>query len=206
MRLGGGKGETPLKGTRVALALASGRVLISRVAAIGENGLMALELPMPSVLGPGAEVELRWSDGDRRLTLPARVVPPTPDGRLCLQGASGPRKDKTRRGARRFAVGLDARIRVEKAQGFLPGHQLRAKTVDVSLTGFAIASDEPFAKGDRLRITFFGPLGQIGPDTAGQVERVARLLGSTQTTVGVRFVDPPKPLIGELRKLLAQLG
>ena len=70
-------------GSQVALRLASGRVLNSRVHALDEAAIV-LALPHPSALAEGTLLEIAWSVGPKWYSLSSSVATAGADGRLRL--------------------------------------------------------------------------------------------------------------------------
>jgi hypothetical protein len=198
-------GDVPPVGSQVALRLASGRILGSRVQALDEAAIV-LGLPHPSALAEGTLLEVAWSIGPKWYSLSSSVATAGADGRLRLLPARAPTEQKNRRSEARYPLVLGVRISVEKARALRPGGDLRAKTEDVSLGGVSFTADADLAVGDLLRLTMLGPEGQIGNDTRGRVVRATRRPGSTGTSVGIAFDHPPGALTSALRRLIWSQG
>jgi hypothetical protein len=198
-------GDVPPVGSQVALRLASGRILGSRVQALDEAAIV-LGLPHPSALAEGTLLEVAWSIGPKWYSLSSSVATAGADGRLRLLPARAPTEQKNRRSEARYPLVLGVRISVEKARSLRPGGDLRAKTEDVSLGGVSFTVDGDLAVGDMLRLTMLGPEGQIGNDTRGRVVRATRRPGSTGTSVGIAFDHPPGALTSALRRLIWSQG
>jgi hypothetical protein len=55
-------------------------------------------------------------------------------------------------------------------------------------------------------VTVLGAEGQIGNDTRARIVRATRRPGSTGTSVGIEFHDPPGALTSALRRLIWSQG
>ena len=194
-------GDVPAVGSQVALRLASGRVLGTKVHAVDETAIV-LALPHPSALAEGTLLEIAWSIGPKWYSLASSVAAATADKRLRLLPAKAASEQKNRRSEARYRLALNIRAKVERGRTLNPGTELRAKTEDVSLGGIAFTVDADLMLGDRLRVTMFGADGQIGSDTEGHVVRATRRPGSTATSVGIAFDSPPGSLTSALRRII----
>ena len=198
-------GDVPPVGSQVALRLASGRVLNSRVHALDDSAIV-LGLPHPSALAEGTLLEIAWSVGPKWYSLSSSVSTAGEDGRLRLLPARAASEQKNRRSEPRYQLVLGVRVRVERSRALRPGNELRAKTEDVSLGGVSFTVDADLAVGDILRLTMLGAEGQIGNDTKGRVVRATRRPGSAGINVGVAFDHPPGALTSALRRLIWSQG
>lgn len=194
-------GDVPPVGSQVALRLASGRVLGTKVQALDEAAIV-LALPHPSALAEGTLLEIAWSSGPKWFSLSSSVASAGADGRLRLLPARAASEQKNRRSEPRYRLALGVRVTVEKGRTLRPGSELRSKTEDVSLGGISFTVDGDLAIGDALRVTMLGAEGQIGNDTKGRVVRATRRPGATATSVGVAFDHPPGALTSALRRLI----
>ena len=150
----------PSAGAQVALRLASGRVLGTKVQALDESAIV-LALPHPSALAEGTLLEIAWSSGPKWYSLASSVGPAGKDGKLRLLPARAANEQKNRRSEPRYRLALGVRVKVEKGRTLRPGSELRTKTEDVSLGGISFTADADLAIGDVLRLTM---LGADGPD------------------------------------------
>jgi hypothetical protein len=198
-------GDVPPAGSQVALRLASGRVLGTKVHAI-DDAAIVLALPHPSALAEGTLLEVAWSSGPKWFSLSSSVAAASADGKLRLLPARAASEQKNRRSEPRYRLALGVRVTVERGRTLRPGNELRSKTEDVSLGGISFSVEADLAIGDRLRVTMLGTDGQIGNDTKGHVVRATRRPGSTATSVGVAFDDPPRALTSALRRLIWSQG
>jgi PilZ domain len=198
-------GDVPATGAQVALRLASGRVLGTKVHALDESAIV-LALPHPSALAEGTLLEIAWSSGPKWYSLSSSVGPAGKDGKLRLLPARATSEQKNRRSEPRYRLALGVRIKVEKGRTLRPGSELRTKTEDVSLGGISFTADADLAIGDMLRLTMLGADGQIGNDTRGRVVRATRRPGATATSVGVAFDHPPGALTSALRRIIWSQG
>jgi hypothetical protein len=198
-------GDVPAAGAQVALRLASGRVLGTKVQALDESAIV-LALPHPSALAEGTLLEIAWSSGPKWYSLASSVGPAGKDGKLRLLPARAANEQKNRRSEPRYRLALGVRIKVEKGRTLRPGSELRTKTEDVSLGGISFTADADLAIGDVLRLTMLGADGQIGNDTRGRIVRASRRPGATATSVGVAFEHPPGALTSALRRLIWSQG
>jgi hypothetical protein len=198
-------GDVPPAGAQVALRLASGRVLGTRVEAL-DDAAIVLALPHPSALAEGTLLEIAWSSGPKWYSLASSVATAGADGRLRLLPAKAANEQKNRRSEPRYPLALGVRVTVEKGRTLRPGNELRSKTDDVSLGGISFAVDADVHIGDLLRITMLGDEGQIGNDTRGKIVRATRRPGATVTSVGVAFSNPPGALTSALRRLIWSQG
>jgi hypothetical protein len=194
-------GDVPPVGSQVALRLASGRVLGTKVHAVDETAIV-LALPHPSALAEGTLLEIAWSIGPKWYSLASSVAAASADKRLRLLPAKAANEQKNRRSEARYLLALNIRAKVERGRTLNPGTELRAKTEDVSLGGISFTVDADLTLGDRLRVTMFGADGQIGSDTEGHVVRATRRPGSTATSVGIAFDQPPGALTSALRRII----
>jgi hypothetical protein len=194
-------GDVPPVGSQVALRLASGRLLGTKVHAVDEAAIV-LALPHPSALAEGTLLEIAWSIGPKWYSLASSVAPASADKRLRLLPAKAANEQKNRRSEARYRLALNIRVKVERGRTLRPGTELRAKTEDVSLGGISFTVEEDLLLGDKLRVTMFGAEGQIGNDTQGHVVRAIRRPGSTATSVGVAFDNPPGALTSALRRII----
>jgi hypothetical protein len=198
-------GDVPPAGSQVALRLASGRVLGTKVQAL-DDAAIVLALPHPSALAEGTLLEIAWSSGPKWYSLSSSVASAGADGRLRLLPARAANEQKNRRSEPRYRLALGVRITVEKGRKLRPGSELRSKTEDVSLGGISFTVEGELAIGDLLRVTMLGAEGQIGNDTKGRVVRATRRPGATATSVGVAFDHPPGALTSALRRLIWSQG
>jgi hypothetical protein len=198
-------GDVPSAGAQVALRLASGRVLGTKVEAL-DDAAIVLALPHPSALAGGTLLEIAWSSGPKWYSLASSVATAGADGRLRLLPARAANEQKNRRSEPRYRLALDVRVTVEKGRTLHPGTELRSKTEDVSLGGISFTVDADVHIGDTLRITMLGAEGQIGNDTRGMIVRATRRPGATATSVGVAFDHPPGALTSALRRLIWSQG
>jgi PilZ domain len=198
-------GDVPPVGSQVALRLASGRVLNSRVHGLAEAAIV-LGLPHPSALAEGTLLEIAWSIGPKWYSLSSSVASAGADGRLRLLPARAASEQKNRRSEPRYSLVLGVRVSVERSRALRPGNELRAKTEDVSLGGISFTVDADLAVGDLLRLTMLGAEGQIGNDTRGRVVRATRRPGSAGINVGIAFDHPPGALTSALRRLIWSQG
>jgi hypothetical protein len=198
-------GDVPSAGAQVALRLASGRVLGTRVHALDESAIV-LALPHPSALAEGTLLEIAWSSGPKWYSLASSVGTAGKDGKLRLLPARAANEQKNRRSEPRYRLALGVRVKVERGRTLRPGSELRSKTEDVSLGGISFTADADLAVGDMLRLTMLGADGQIGNDTRGRVVRASRRPGATATSVGVAFDHPPGALTSALRRLIWSQG
>jgi hypothetical protein len=198
-------GDVPVKGAQVALRLASGRVLSTKVHALDATAIV-LALPQPSALAAGTSLEVAWSVGPKWYSLASAVGPAGPDGLLRLMPARASSEEKNRRAEPRYPLSLGFRLRVEKARVLRPGTELRGRTEDVSLGGVSFTLESELATGDTLKLTLLGPEGQIGNDTAGRVVRASRRPGAIGTSLGVAFDHPPGALTSALRRMIWSQG
>jgi PilZ domain len=194
-------GDVPLVGSQVALRLASGRVLGTKVHAVDEAAIV-LALPHPSALAEGTLLEIAWSIGPKWYSLSSSVAAASADNRLRLLPAKAANEQKNRRSEARYRLALTIRAKVERGRTLKPGTELRTKTEDVSLGGISFTVDDDLMLGDKLRVTMFGADGQIGSDTQGHVVRATRRPGSTATSVGIAFDNPPGALTSALRRII----
>jgi hypothetical protein len=198
-------GDVPAAGAQVALRLASGRVLGTRVQAL-DDAAIVLALPHPSALAEGTLLEIAWSSGPKWFSLSSSVASAGADGRLRLLPARAASEQKNRRSEPRYRLALGVRVTVEKGRTLRPGSELRSKTEDVSLGGISFTVEAELAIGDLLKVTMLGAEGQIGNDTKGRVVRATRRPGATATSVGVAFDHPPGALTSALRRLIWSQG
>jgi hypothetical protein len=198
-------GDVPSVGAQVALRLASGRVLGTRVHALDATAIV-LGLPHPSALAEGTLLEVAWSVGPKWYSLASTVAQAGGDGLLRLLPARVASEQKNRRSEARYRVALSLRIRVEKGRTLRPGTDLRAKTEDVSLGGVSFTVEADVAIGDVLKLTVLGPEGQIGTDTLGRIVRATRRPGAVGISVGVAFDHPPGALTSALRRIIWSQG
>ena len=198
-------GDVPAAGAQVALRLASGRVLGTKVQALDESAIV-LALPHPSALAEGTLLEIAWSSGPKWYSLASSVGPAGKDGKLRLLPARAANEQKNRRSEPRYRLALGVRVKVEKGRTLRPGSELRTKTEDVSLGGISFTADADLAIGDVLRLTMLGADGQIGNDTRGRIVRASRRPGATATSVGVAFDHPPGALTSALRRIIWSQG
>lgn len=198
-------GDVPAKGAQVALRLASGRVLGTRVHALDDSAIV-LALPHPSALAEGTLLEIAWSSGPKWYSLASSVGAAGSDGKLRLLPARAASEQKNRRSEPRYRLALGVRIKVERGRTLRAGSELRSKTEDVSLGGISFTADADLAIGDVLRLTLLGGDGQIGNDTRGRIVRASRRPGATATSVGVAFDHPPGALTSALRRLIWSQG
>ena len=198
-------GDVPPAGSQVALRLASGRVLGTKVQAL-DDAAIVLALPHPSALAEGTLLEIAWSSGPKWYSLSSSVGSAGADGRLRLLPARAASEQKNRRSEPRYRLALGVRVTVERGRTLRPGSELRSKTEDVSLGGISFAVEADLAIGDLLKVTMLGAEGQIGNDTKGRVVRATRRPGSTATNVGVAFDHPPGALTSALRRLIWSQG
>jgi hypothetical protein len=198
-------GDVPSVGAQVALRLASGRVLGTRVHALDATAIV-LGLPHPSALAEGTQLEVAWSVGPKWYSLASTVAVAGADGLLRLMPARVASEQKNRRSEARYRIALGVRIRVEKGRTLRPGTDLRAKTEDVSLGGVSFTVEADLAVGDVLKLTMLGPEGQIGNDTQGRIVRATRRPGAVGTSVGVVFEHPPGALTSALRRIIWSQG
>jgi hypothetical protein len=198
-------GDVPAVGSQVAVRLASGRVLSTKVASL-DSFAIVLALPQPSALAEGAALEVAWSVGPKWYSLASTVGPAGSDGLLRLLPARVSSEEKNRRAEARYRLALNLRIRVEKGRELRPGTDLRAKTEDVSLGGVSFTAEADLAVGDVLKLTLLGAEGQIGADTLGRIVRAGRRPGAIGTSVGVAFANPPGALTSALRRMIWSQG
>jgi hypothetical protein len=198
-------GDVPSAGAQVALRLASGRVLGTKVHALDESAIV-LALPHPTALAEGTLLEIAWSSGPKWYSLASSVGTAGKDGKLRLLPARAASEQKNRRSEARYRLALGVRVKVERGRTLRPGSELRTTTEDVSLGGISFTADADLAIGDMLRLTMLGADGQIGNDTRGRVVRASRRPGATATSVGVAFVDPAGALTSALRRLIWSQG
>jgi hypothetical protein len=198
-------GDVPPAGSQVALRLASGRVLGTKVEAL-DDAAIVLALPHPSALAEGTLLEIAWSSGPKWYSLASSVATAGADGRLRLLPARAASEQKNRRSEPRYRLALGVRVTVEKGRKLRPGSELRSKTEDVSLGGISFTVDADVHIGDLLRVTMLGTEGQIGNDTRGKIVRATRRPGATATSVGVVFDHPPGALTSALRRLIWSQG
>ena len=198
-------GDVPPTGSQVALRLASGRVLGTKVEAL-DDAAIVLALPHPSALAEGTLLEIAWSSGPKWYSLASSVGTAGPDGRLRLLPARAANEQKNRRSEPRYRLALGVRVTVEKGRTLRPGSELRSKTEDVSLGGISFTVDADVHVGDLLRVTMLGSEGQIGNDTRARIVRATRRPGATATSVGVAYDHPPGALTSALRRLIWSQG
>jgi hypothetical protein len=198
-------GDVPPAGAQVALRLASGRVLGTKVQALDEAAIV-LALPHPSALAEGTLLEIAWSSGPKWFSLSSSVASAGTDGRLRLLPARAANEQRNRRSEPRYILALGVRVTVERGTRMRSGSELRSTTEDVSLGGISFTVEADLAVGDMLRVTMLGPEGQIGHDTKGKVVRATRRPGATATSVGVSFDHPPGALTSALRRLIWSQG
>jgi hypothetical protein len=197
--------DVPPTGSQVALRLASGRALGTKVEAL-DNAAIVLALPRPSALAEGTLLEIAWSSGPKWYSLASSVGAAGADGRLRLLPARAASEQKNRRSEPRYRLALGVRVTVEKGRTLRPGSELRSKTEDVSLGGISFTVDADVHLGDLLRVTMLGSEGQIGNDTRAKIVRATRRPGATATSVGVAFDHPPGALTSALRRLIWSQG
>jgi hypothetical protein len=198
-------GDVPPTGSQVALRLASGRVLGTKVEAL-DDAAIVLALPHPSALAEGTLLEIAWSSGPKWYSLASSVGAAGADGRLRLLPARAASEQKNRRSEPRYRLALGVRVTVEKGRTLRPGSELRSTTEDVSLGGISFTVDADAHVGDLLRATMLGAEGQIGNDTRARIVRATRRPGATATSVGVAFDHPPGALTSALRRLIWSQG
>jgi hypothetical protein len=198
-------GDVPPIGAQVALRLASGRVLGTRVHALDATAIV-LGLPHPSALAEGTLLEVAWSVGPKWYSLASTVGSAGSDGRLRLLPARAASEQKNRRAEARYRLALGLRIRVERSKDLRPGTDLQAKTEDVSLGGISFTVESDLSVGDTLKLTLLGPEGQIGNDTRGKIVRATRRPGAIGMSVGVAFDHPPGALTSALRRIIWSQG
>ncbi|MEO9174582.1 MAG: PilZ domain-containing protein, partial [Gaiellales bacterium] len=198
-------GDVPSVSAQVALRLASGRVLGTRVHALDATAIV-LGLPHPSALAEGTLLEVAWSVGPKWYSLGSTVAQAGGDGLLRLLPSRVASEQKNRRSEARYRVALELRIRVEQGRTLRAGTDLRAKTEDVSLGGVSFTVEADVAIGDILKLTVLGPEGQIGNDTRGRIVRATRRPGAVGMSVGVAFDHPPGALTSALRRIIWSQG
>jgi hypothetical protein len=198
-------GDVPPIGAQVALRLASGRVLGTRVHALDATAIV-LGLPHPSALAEGTLLEVAWSVGPKWYSLASTVGSAGSDGRLRLLPARAASEQKNRRAEARYRLALGLRIRVERSKDLRPGTDLQAKTEDVSLGGISFTVESDLSVGDTLKLTLLGAEGQIGNDTRGKIVRASRRPGAIGMSVGVAFDHPPGALTSALRRIIWSQG
>jgi hypothetical protein len=198
-------GDVPSVGAQVALRLASGRVLGTRVHALDATAIV-LGLPHPSALAEGTQLEVAWSVGPKWYSLASTVACAGGDGLLRLLPARVASEQKNRRSEARYRLAMGLRIRVERGRELRPGTDLRATTEDVSLGGVSFTVEADLAIGDILKLTLLGAEGQIGNDTRGKIVRATRRPGAVGMSVGVAFDHPPGALTSALRRIIWSQG
>jgi hypothetical protein len=196
-----------LSGTPIAIRLASGRSLSSRVRRVEEGGAMVIDVAQPSVLREGDRLEVCWSDRGRWFTLNTTVAaPPEPGGPdvgyLRLARVAEPASHDERRVFPRYALGLTISARVINGLRLRPGSEVRALTEDVSLGGIAFETDLELEAGDVLQVALLGDEGQLGGDTDARVVRSTRSAGGLARTIGLEFIEPPQSLITAIRRAI----
>jgi len=189
----GKAGDVPSTGAQVALRLASGRVLGTKVHALDESAIV-LALPHPSALAEGTLLEIAWSSGPKWYSLASSVGTGRQGREASPVAARAANEQKNRRSEPRYRLALGVRVKVERGRTMRPGSELRSKTEDVSLGGISFTGrcrprDRRHAPSDHAR--------RRRPDRqrhARARRRATRRPGATATSVGVAFDHPPGAL------------
>ena len=138
------QGEHPT--VNVAMRLSSGRVRTIDVRRIDEDAALVLELPRPSSIADGEEVEVAWCTRYDWLTARTQVMPSKTGadadaGLLRLGLADAPDKHANRRGGKRAKVRVGVRGYVEKSRTADKGAEVSTETLDLSAGGCAFSTD-----------------------------------------------------------------
>jgi len=144
------QGEHPT--VNVAMRLSSGRVRTIDVRRIDEESALVLELPRPSSIKDGEEVEVAWCTRYDWLTAKTQVVASKTGadadaGLLRLGLADSPEKHANRRGGKRVAVKIGVRGYVEKSRSVDKGAEISETSTDLSAGGIAFTTDLPLKVG-----------------------------------------------------------
>jgi hypothetical protein len=196
------QGEHPT--VNVAMRLSSGRVRTIDVRRIDEEAALVLELPRPSSIADGEEVEVAWCTRYDWLTARTQVMPSKTGadadaGLLRLGLADGPDKHANRRGGKRAKVRVGVRGYVEKSRTADKGAEVSTETIDLSTGGCAFSTDLSLGVGDLIKARIIGPSGQIGAELTLEIRRPASKSGS----VGAAFVSPSKDFVKAITALVA---
>jgi hypothetical protein len=196
------QGEHPT--VNVAMRLSSGRVRTIDVRRIDEEAALVLELPRPSSIADGEEVEVAWCTRYDWLTARTQVMPSKTGadadaGLLRLGLADGPDKHANRRGGKRAKVKVGVRGFVEKSRSADKGAEVSTETIDLSAGGCSFSTDLALGVGDLIKARIIGPSGQIGPELKLEIRRPASKAGS----VGAAFVSPSKDFVKAITALVA---
>ena len=196
------QGEHPT--VNVAMRLSSGRVRTIDVRRIDEEAALVLELPRPSSIADGEEVEVAWCTRYDWLTARTQVMPSKTGadadaGLLRLGLAHGPDKHANRRGGSRAKVRVDVRGYVEKSRTADKGAEVSTETIDLSAGGCSFSTGLALGVGDLIKARIIGPSGQIGAELTLEIRRPASKAGS----VGAAFVAPSKDFVKAVTALVA---
>jgi hypothetical protein len=186
------------------MRLSSGRVRTIDVRRIDEEAALVLELPRPSSIEDGEEVEVAWCTRYDWLTARTQVMPSKAGadadaGLLRLGLADAPDKHANRRGGKRAKVAIGVRGYVEKSRSAEKGAEISETTIDLSAGGLSFSTDLKLGVGDLLKVRVIGPSGQIGSELTLEVRRAATAAGS----VGAAFVSPSKDFVKAITALVA---
>ncbi len=197
------QGEHPT--VNVAMRLSSGRVRTIDVRRIDEESALVLELPRPSSIKDGEEVEVAWCTRYDWLTAKTQVVASKTGadadaGLLRLGLADSPEKHANRRGGKRVAVKVGVRGHVEKSRSVDKGTEISETSTDLSAGGIAFTTDLPLKVGDVVKVRVIGPSGQIAEELSLEIRRAPSAAG----TVGAAFVSPSKAFSKAIAALISQ--